>query len=154
MQGCRIWKISCWWIPAFPNYVAKRDEDTASLLIPHPKKFQWERAEEVPCRCLHHRKQKNLLWSVYSMVSCFKSFNQICWKQNVNTYLLDIFQIIENHIHAGKEQTVMTSSNGSIFRVPGPLCGEFTGLQWIPLTKANDAELWCFLWSAPEQTVE
>ena len=24
----------------------------------------------------------------------------------------------------------------------------------IPLTKASDAELWCFLWSAPEQTVE
>ena len=25
---------------------------------------------------------------------------------------------------------------------------------WIPLTKASDVELWCFLWSAPEQTVE
>ena len=22
--------------------------------------------------------------------------------------------------------------------------------RWIPLTKARDAELWCFLWSAPE----
>ena len=32
--------------------------------------------------------------------------------------------------------------------------GEFTGDRWIPLTKASDAELWCFLWSAPEQTVE
>ena len=30
-----------------------------------------------------------------------------------------------------------------------PLCGEFTGNRWIPLTKAGDAELWCFLWSAP-----
>ena len=29
-----------------------------------------------------------------------------------------------------------------------------TGHWWIPLTKASDAELWCFLWSAPEQTVE
>ena len=28
-----------------------------------------------------------------------------------------------------------------------------TGHMWIPLTKASDAELWCFLWSAPEQTV-
>ena len=43
----------------------------------------------------------------------------------------------------------MTSSNGNIFRVTGPLCGEFTGHRWIPLTKASDAELWCFLWSAP-----
>ena len=31
---------------------------------------------------------------------------------------------------------------------------EFTGYRWIPLTKASDAELWCFLWSEPEQTVE
>ena len=30
-----------------------------------------------------------------------------------------------------------------IFRVTGPLCGEFTGDQWIP-TKASDAELGCF----------
>ena len=33
-------------------------------------------------------------------------------------------------------------------RYTGPLCGEFTGPRWIPLTKASDAELWCFLWSA------
>ena len=39
---------------------------------------------------------------------------------------------------------MMTSSNGSISRVTGPFCGEFTGLRWIPLTKASDAELWCF----------
>ena len=40
------------------------------------------------------------------------------------------------------------------FRVAGPLREEFTGHRWILLTKANYAELWCFLWSAPEQTVE
>ena len=28
------------------------------------------------------------------------------------------------------------------------------GHRWIPLTKASDAELWCFLWSSPEQTSE
>ena len=27
---------------------------------------------------------------------------------------------------------MMTSSNGNIFRVTGHLCGEFTGLRWIP----------------------
>ena len=41
------------------------------------------------------------------------------------------------------------SSNGNIFCVTGPFCGEFTGHWWIPLTKANDAELWSFLCSAP-----
>ena len=43
------------------------------------------------------------------------------------------------------------SSNGNNFRVTALLCGEFTGHRLIPRTKASDAELWCFLWSAPEQ---
>ena len=29
-------------------------------------------------------------------------------------------------------RSTMTSSNGIIFRVTGPLCGEFTGHGWIP----------------------
>ena len=49
---------------------------------------------------------------------------------------------------------MMTSSNGNIFYVTGPLCGEFIDLRWIRGTKAGDAELWYFLWSAPKQTVE
>ena len=45
--------------------------------------------------------------------------------------------LFNNHLH--------------IFRVNGPLrCGEFTSHRWIPATKACDAELWYFLWSAPE----
>ena len=49
---------------------------------------------------------------------------------------------------------MVTSSNRNIFRFTDPLCGEFTGHRWIPLTKASDAELWCFLWSAPEKRAE
>ena len=49
---------------------------------------------------------------------------------------------------------MMTSSNGNIFRVTGPLCGEFTSYRRIPLTKASDMQLCCILWSAPEQRVE
>ena len=30
----------------------------------------------------------------------------------------------------------------------------FPGHRWIPLTKAGEAELWCFLWSTPEQKFE
>ena len=48
----------------------------------------------------------------------------------------------------------MTSSNGNIFRITGPLWGESTRDRWIPLTKASDTEHWCFLLSVPEQTVE
>ena len=36
---------------------------------------------------------------------------------------------------------MMTSSNGNIFRVTGPLCGEITGHRLIPRTNASDAEL-------------
>ena len=43
--------------------------------------------------------------------------------------------------------SMMMSSNGNIFRVTGLLCGEYTGHS---LTKASDAELWCFLWYLPE----
>ena len=63
------------------------------------------------------------------------------------SYALDVYtymdgsRIIRGHM--------MTSSNGNIFRVTGPFWGEFTSHRWIPLTKASDAELWCFLWSAP-----
>ena len=49
---------------------------------------------------------------------------------------------------------MMTSSNGNIFRLTSPLCGEITGHRWIPLTKASDTKLRCFLWSAPEPTAE
>ena len=35
---------------------------------------------------------------------------------------------------------MVTSSNKSIFRVTGHLCGEFTGPRWIPRTKVSDAE--------------
>ena len=42
----------------------------------------------------------------------------------------------------------------TFFRVTGPLWGESNRHWWIPLTKASDAELWCFIWSEPEQTVE
>ena len=44
--------------------------------------------------------------------------------------------------------TMMTSSNGNNYRIIGHLCGEFTDPRWIPRTKASDAKLWCFLWSA------
>ena len=45
---------------------------------------------------------------------------------------------------------MMTSWNGNIFRVTVHLCGEFTSPRWNPRTKASDAELLCFLWSASE----
>ena len=48
----------------------------------------------------------------------------------------------------------MTALNGNIFGVTGHMWSESTGHQLIPHTKSSDGELWCFLWPAPEQTVE
>ena len=67
---------------------------------------------------------------------------------------VDVIMRFSEESSDGLPGHMMTSSNGNIFRVTGPLCGEFTAHWWIPLTKASDAELWCFLWSGPEQTVE
>ena len=53
-------------------------------------------------------------------------------------------------ITSGVRLTMMTSSNENIFRVTGHLYREFTGHRWVPRTKASNAELWCFLWSAPD----
>ena len=35
---------------------------------------------------------------------------------------------------------MMTTSNGDLFQITGPLCGDFTGHWWIPLTKASDSK--------------
>ena len=50
---------------------------------------------------------------------------------------------------------MMTSSNGNIFLVTGPLRRESIGHRWIPLTQASEAEL-CFLQSeqTDDQTIE
>ena len=67
---------------------------------------------------------------------------------------LSSFVDIDMHFENEYVKNMMTSSNGNIFCVTGPLWGESTGHRWIPLTKASDVQLWCFLWSAPEQTIE
>ena len=60
---------------------------------------------------------------------------------------------IDEQVLQNLDQVMMSSSNGNIFRVTGPFWVQSTGHQGIFLSKACEAELWCFLWSAPEQTV-
>ena len=84
----------------------------------------------------------NVDWPVLTKICCFRTSYSFHWRLFLEAQL--------TMSHDG----MMTLSNGNIFRVNGPSRGEFTGQQWIPLTKASDAELWCFLWSAPHQTVE
>ena len=82
----------------------------------------------------------------------YKHFGQYA-KNNSDNKLQAIKSVdyMECSVHwHGNVVIMIASSNGIIFRVTGHLCGEFTGHRWIPRTKASDAELWCFLWSASE----
>ena len=76
--------------------------------------------------------------------------NQYILKESISNHIMfatkvsDIFwhtPIIRQSVNHKKEnllnnsqtaENLMTSSNGNIFRVTGPLCGEFTGHRWIP----------------------
>ena len=78
----------------------------------------------------------------------------IIFKPTVAHTPLRLYKLKHWHTPACDLFPMMKSSNGNIFNVTGPLCGEFTGHRWTPLTMASGAELWCFLWSGPEQTVE
>ena len=83
------------------------------------------------------------------------SYHQIERNLQVNCPIALIFYnrldtILPMHL----SNIMMTASNGDIFRVTGPLWRESIGQRRVPLTKASDAELWCFLWYAPEQTVK
>ena len=48
----------------------------------------------------------------------------------------------------------ISRGHDDIFRVGVPLRGETTGQRWLPLAKASDAGLWCFLWCVPKCTTE
>ena len=59
------------------------------------------------------------------------------------------------------QKMMMTLSNGNIFRFTGRFVKgihrspvKSSGYRWIPLAKASDPELWCFLWCAHEQTAK
>ena len=86
-----------------------------------------------------------MVWSIFS--------SSLLIEEN-GAWNLRILELQMNYYDCFTDRAMMTSSNGNIFRVTGHLCGEFTGPRWIPRTKASDAELWCFLWSAYEWMVE
>ena len=102
--------------------------------------------------------------SVISFSSSIETTMEYCWydiKQHASVWR---FQVAARGLLGTKTnfkqlcrqrgpQNMITSTNGNIFHITGPLWGESTGHRWIPLTKASDAEIRCFLWSASEHTV-
>ena len=85
----------------------------------------------------------NLVWKFADILSWAKVVN---WPQTFSSWIL----IYPDTSPKWFMHSMMTSSIGNIFCVTALLCGEFTCPRWIIRTKASDAELWCFLWSASE----
>ena len=86
--------------------------------------------------------QAGIIWTMFSLLTqiCITQLAQMPFRSSIEIWLGDVLTI---HVF------MVMSSNGNVFRVTDPLCGEFTGHRWIPLTKTSDAELWWFLWSVP-----
>ena len=97
---------------------------------------------------LYHTAERN---STFFPI-CTYSFNGNRTKVGNSTIVIEYHE--NAVITSYAPMCMVTSPNGNIFRVTGPLWGESSGHRWIPLTKASDAELWCFIWSAPEQRAE
>ena len=76
----------------------------------------------------------NTLGKVWIQISWFRDFTCSCgktslwWIEALACLYLPCAMSIKSLV------SMMTSSNGNIFRVTGPSCGEFTGHRWIPLT--------------------
>ena len=66
------------------------------------------------------------------------------------TCLLYIMYIMDNYIEWNIRSEILNQME--TFFALLALCG--SGPQWIPLKKASDAVLWCFLWSVPEQMLK
>ena len=88
---------------------------------------------------------KRYFWGILSIVMT----PDISCKLPLYTWCWELLLTAEQFTMTGAA-SMMTSSNGNIFHVTGPLCREFTNYSWIPLIKASDVALWGFLWSAPE----
>ena len=138
-----LWRF-LWCLP--DQTVERKDK---FVVIWDAKALRWRHCIEH-CQLLYHYLHQYILghsWygNLLASVPCFST--------NANKVMLFSFHFdgyVQERRNSIANPLMMTSSNGNIFRVTGHLCGEFTGPRWIPNTKASDAELWCFLWFAPE----
>ena len=101
------------------------------------------------------RSGRNFAHVTTAVVTCAKSWPEwIIIIKRTRSFATFNYELIKPSWNVFLVYVMMTASNGNIFCVTGPLWGDFTSHRWIPLTKAYDAELWCFFSSASEQTVE
>ena len=81
------------------------------------------------------------------------------WTRQPKTGIVHWFEMsAESHLHSISSHWKRFYHDDFIkwkhLFVTGPLWGDSLGHWWISPKKASGAELWCFLWYAPEQKVE
>ena len=100
-------------------------------------------------------------WKKKEVLHYYWNFNEVCSKGPIDSYpaLMHclrwwlgtegstslVYELILTKVY---DALMMLSSNGNFFPCYWPFVQGIH--RWIPLTKARDVELWCFLWYAPE----
>ena len=147
--GLRHHRNQCWvivlvkiskWITTVKTLTPIRRSETTSQSFPKsPPKDKLDRLQKSVLNVRSRNGFKIISWQAFPChaVPLSDDYRQL----NRTVFIFAVSTVCPN-------ACMMTTSNGTIFRVTGPLWGEFTGQRWIPLTKASDAELWCFLWSS------
>ena len=109
-------------------------------------------AFQIALKNIRNLRNKVSKFQIYNIIPPYNRFSMPSMKKYNLTFKF-AFWLEPTRLNKLKiltlNKVMMTSSNGNIFSVTGPLCREFTGHRWIPLTKASDVEIWCFLCSAP-----
>ena len=133
------------WLVAWsaPSYYLNQCRLIMKWKLRNERHYNWSQTARIPPS---PRKKENgshfvfsILWSTHSHT-----------KGIINNYVMEVNAegILRNpNTRSYRAFPWWWTSNGNIFRVTGPLYREFTGHRWIPLTKASDSELWCFLCS-------
>ena len=76
---------------------------------------------------LAHESSYKLIYEIFSLLYRCRLAGMVCFLWQVSRAIL--CNIISEYKYTAN--TMMTSSNGSIFLVTGHLCGKFTGPRWI-----------------------
>ena len=150
-------RISCSEVGCFPEQTVERRVDLP--LIPYARTG----------RQMDRRSETNILannfvvWGIMMLMCCHCNASNRTDKLD-NEKVIDKGDTKGNLCNSFHKPTVcwchhMIPNHDDVikrkhFRFTGLLCGEFTDHRSIPGTKASDAELWCFVWSAPEPTIE
>ena len=106
---------------------------------------------EFPAQMASNAENVSIRWRHHFVLVSVKPMPQTSLNMNHRTSKLYRKQCLCTSFRRLRHDDVIKWKHFPRYR---PFVRETIGHLWIPLTKGSDAELWCFLWSAPEQTVD